>query len=107
VGGIAIWAGLDQMVANLVAGGAEDMEIIGAVIFELGPTLLFPVWGQRLRWRRWATITGGAARAVCVVVAHPARSGIDLGYQWRSIHPEFQLRTTMPCGDKLHHAIVF
>jgi hypothetical protein len=48
VGGIAIWAGLDQMVANLVAGGAEDMEIIGAVIFELGPTLLFPVWGVAL-----------------------------------------------------------
>ncbi len=48
VGGIAIWASLDQMVANLVAGGAEDMEIIGAVIFELGPTLLFPVWGVGL-----------------------------------------------------------
>ena len=48
VGGIAIWSGLDQMVANLVAGGAEDMEIIGAVIFELGPTLLFPVWGVAL-----------------------------------------------------------
>jgi len=31
-----------------VAGGAEDMEIIGAVIFELGPTLLFPVWGVAL-----------------------------------------------------------
>ena len=29
VGGIAIWSGLDQMVANLVAGGAEGMEIIG------------------------------------------------------------------------------
>jgi hypothetical protein len=48
VGGIAIWTGLVQMVANLVAGGAEDMEIIGAVIFELGPTLLFPVWGVAL-----------------------------------------------------------
>jgi hypothetical protein len=48
VGGIAIWTGLDQMVANLVAGGAEDMEITGAVIFALGPTLLFPVWGIAL-----------------------------------------------------------
>jgi hypothetical protein len=36
------------MVANLVAGGAEDIEIIGAIIFQLGPTLLFPVWGLAL-----------------------------------------------------------
>jgi hypothetical protein len=48
VGGISIWAGLDQMIANLVAGGAKDAEIIGALIFELGPTLLFPVWGVAL-----------------------------------------------------------
>ena len=27
---------------------AEALEIIGAVIFELGPTLLFPVWGVAL-----------------------------------------------------------
>jgi hypothetical protein len=48
VGGIGIWSGLTQMVANLVATGADDREIIGAVIFELGPTLLFPVWGVAL-----------------------------------------------------------
>ncbi len=48
VGGIAIWSGLAQMVANLAAGGAEDIEIIGAIIFQLGPTLLFPVWGVAL-----------------------------------------------------------
>jgi hypothetical protein len=48
VGGIGIWSGLDQMVANLVASGAEDIEIIGALIFQLGPTLLFPVWGVAL-----------------------------------------------------------
>ena len=48
VGGIAIWSGLGQMVAGLMAGGAEDMEIIGAIIFQLGPTLLFPVWGVAL-----------------------------------------------------------
>ncbi len=48
VGGITIWTGLDQMVANLVAGGAEEMEITGAIIFVLGPTLLFPVWGVAL-----------------------------------------------------------
>jgi hypothetical protein len=48
VGGIGIWSGLAQMVANLVAVGAENVEIIGAIIFQLGPTLLFPVWGGAL-----------------------------------------------------------
>ena len=48
VGGIAIWSGLAQMVANLAAAGAEGIEIIGAIIFQLGPTLLFPVWGVAL-----------------------------------------------------------
>jgi hypothetical protein len=48
VGGVAIWSGLAQMVATLVAGGAKDMEIIGTIIFQLGPTLLFPVWGGAL-----------------------------------------------------------
>jgi hypothetical protein len=48
VGGIGIWSGLARMIANLVAAGAEDMEIIGAIIFEVGPTLLFPVWGVAL-----------------------------------------------------------
>jgi hypothetical protein len=47
-GGIGIWSGLNQMVANLAAGGAKDMEITGAIIFQLGPTLLFPVWGVAL-----------------------------------------------------------
>jgi hypothetical protein len=48
VGGIGIWSGLDQMVANLMAAGAVDREIIGAILFQLGPTLLFPVWGATL-----------------------------------------------------------
>jgi hypothetical protein len=48
VGGISIWSGLDQMVANLVASGMEDKEIIGQITFVLGPTLLFPVWGVAL-----------------------------------------------------------
>jgi hypothetical protein len=48
VGGIVIWSGLAQMVAALVAGGAEDIEIIGEIIFVVGPTLLFPVWGVAL-----------------------------------------------------------
>jgi hypothetical protein len=48
VGGVTIGSDLNQMVANLAAVGAEDVEIIGAIIFQLGPTLLFPVWGLAL-----------------------------------------------------------
>ena len=48
VGGIGIWSGLNQMVVNLVTGGAENKEIIGEIIFQVGPTLLFPVWGVAL-----------------------------------------------------------
>ncbi len=64
VGGVAIWSGLPQMVATLQAAGMDGMGIAGAVIFQLGPTLLFPAWGAACwRRRRWATITGGAVRA--------------------------------------------
>lgn len=48
VGGIAIWSGFDQMITALAAGGAEGIELIGAIIFQVGPTLLFPVWGVAL-----------------------------------------------------------
>jgi hypothetical protein len=48
VGGLGIWSGLGQMAANVAATGADEQEIIGAVIFQLGPTLLFPVWGAAL-----------------------------------------------------------
>jgi hypothetical protein len=48
VGGIGIWSGLNQMVANMVAGGAEGLGLIGEIIFQVGPTLLFPVWGLAL-----------------------------------------------------------
>jgi len=48
VGGIVIWSGLAQMVAALVAGRAEDIELIGEIIFQVGPTMLFPVWGVAL-----------------------------------------------------------
>jgi hypothetical protein len=48
VGGIALWSALAQMVAALVAGGAEGIGLIGATIFQVGPTLLFPVWGVAL-----------------------------------------------------------
>jgi hypothetical protein len=48
VGGIGIWSGLSQMVAGLAASGATDLESSGAIVFQLGPTLLFPVWGIAL-----------------------------------------------------------
>src|SRR5512133_838473 len=48
VGGIGIWSDLAQMVANSAAAGANNIEIIGQIIFVLGPTLLFPVWGVAL-----------------------------------------------------------
>jgi hypothetical protein len=48
VGGIGIWSGLGQMVANATASGAEGMGLIGEIIFQVGPTLLFPVWGVAL-----------------------------------------------------------
>jgi len=48
VGGVGIWSGLDLMVAKLAASGAKDTELIGAIIFQVGPTLLFPVWGIAL-----------------------------------------------------------
>lgn len=48
VGGIGIWSGLSQMVANAAATGAKGMGLIGEIIFQLGPTLLFPVWGAAL-----------------------------------------------------------
>jgi hypothetical protein len=48
VGGIGIWSGLGGMVAALAAGGAEGIGLAGAIIFQVGPTLLFPVWGLAL-----------------------------------------------------------
>jgi hypothetical protein len=48
VGGIGIWSGLGQMVANAAAAGAEGMGLIEEIIFQVGPTLLFPVWGVAL-----------------------------------------------------------
>lgn len=48
VGGMAIWSALPRMIANLAAAGAQESEIIGGIVFEVGPTLLFPLWGIAL-----------------------------------------------------------
>jgi hypothetical protein len=43
VGGIAMWSGYAQMVAQAVAGGTENIDILAEA-----PTTLFPVWGVAL-----------------------------------------------------------
>jgi hypothetical protein len=49
VGGIGIWSDLAQIVANSLAAGSEAIGSVGEVIiFQLGPTLLFPLWGLAL-----------------------------------------------------------
>ncbi len=48
VGGVAIWSGLKQMTTALAGSGVVGMELTGAIIFQLGPTLLFPIWGLAL-----------------------------------------------------------
>jgi hypothetical protein len=48
VGGIGIWSGLPQMAANAVASGVDRVDLPGEIIFQVGPTLLFPIWGMAL-----------------------------------------------------------
>jgi hypothetical protein len=48
VGGIVIGSGLGQLVDALAASGANGMDLVGGIIFQVGPTLLFPVWGLAL-----------------------------------------------------------
>jgi hypothetical protein len=48
VGGIGIWFGLYQMVTNAAAAGGSGMGLVWEITFQLGPTLLFPVWGVAL-----------------------------------------------------------
>ena len=48
VGGVGIWSGLPQMAANLAATGVAGGELIGGIVFQVGPTLLFPLWGVAL-----------------------------------------------------------
>ncbi len=48
VGGIGIWSGIPLMGANIPTGGVLGVGITSEVIFQLGPTLLFPLWGVAL-----------------------------------------------------------
>jgi hypothetical protein len=48
VGGIGIWSGLHQMTINLVASGVTGSGIFWGILFQVGPTLLFPIWGLAL-----------------------------------------------------------
>ncbi len=78
VGGIGIWFGLGQMVANMRAIGAGDIEIIGAIIFQLGPTLLFSVWSVALAmaavgyYFRRRGPCGKCGRGVSIEIGKPA-----------------------------------
>jgi hypothetical protein len=48
VGGIGIWASLAGMVKNLEMTGSHGTVLFVEVFFQLGPTLLFPLWGIAL-----------------------------------------------------------
>ncbi len=48
VGGIVIWSGIPAMLANAQSVEMGAAEVRGALIFQLGPTLLFPIWGVAL-----------------------------------------------------------
>ncbi len=48
VGGIVIWSGIPQVLANAQSVGMGAAEVRGAILIQLGPTLLFPIWGIAL-----------------------------------------------------------
>ena len=76
VGGIGIWSSAGQLVANAAASGFEGSALIGTIIFQLGPTLLFPVWGAAL-----AVATLGyyyRRRGSCKVCGRGANSSVPL-----------------------------
>jgi len=87
-GGVGIWSGLGQMVANSAAAGSKGTGLIGEIIFQLGPTLLFPVWGVAL-----AAATLGyyyRRRGPCSVCGRGASGEIGKplsSYQTNLIHP--------------------
>jgi len=74
VGGIGIWSDLGQMVAALDANGVAGMELIGEVIFQVGSTLLFPVWGVALAMATLAYYY--RRRGPCSVCGSGASAGV-------------------------------
>jgi hypothetical protein len=48
VGGIVVWSHLPRMITRLAARGADGLEITGAIFFQVGGVLLFPVWGAAI-----------------------------------------------------------
>ena len=48
VGGIVISAGTAQMANNAAVAGVNGAKVTEAIIIQVGPTLLFPVWGAAL-----------------------------------------------------------
>ncbi len=48
VGGIVIWAVLPAMTAGLESTGVHGSDLTWGVIVQVGPTLLFPLWGLAL-----------------------------------------------------------
>lgn len=48
VGGVGIWSSLPGMVTNLQLEGSEGIGMIWEMVVQVGPTLLFPVWGVAL-----------------------------------------------------------
>jgi hypothetical protein len=48
VGGIVIWTNITGMAAALASGGVEGRRLIEELTVQVGPALLFPVWGATL-----------------------------------------------------------
>ena len=76
VGGIGIWSRLDQMVANLAAGGSEGAGLVTELLFQAGPTLLFPLWGVTLALATLAYYY--RRRGACAVCGRGAGLGVTV-----------------------------
>jgi hypothetical protein len=48
VGGLGIWSSLPQMAVALAASGSAEIGLAWEILNQVGPTLLFPVWGIAL-----------------------------------------------------------
>ncbi len=85
VGGIGIWSGLGPMVAVLEAEGAKGFQLIEEIFFQVGSTLLFPLWGATLAAATLAYYY--RRRGPCSVCGHGASTEIgDHHHSLRSAH---------------------